>query len=156
MGVLGQKIDGLRQHLLGRIHHRQVGLVGTLRFAHVHDFHQAVDIGQLHIALAVGIGIAGIILALEVALVGHRPARFDQRRTQLAVEARRDGGDLAAIGIAVLGGRGGIGVGDILRDDLHALGLSAHAGRGNRHRLGEIHFQFPSFFNGRSGLRRRS
>ena len=66
-------------------------------FAHVHDFDQRVHVGQLHIALGVGIGIAGVILAVEVRLVGKRLAGVDQVGAQLVIELVVDGGDLSAI-----------------------------------------------------------
>ena len=103
-GSLIQKVDRLGQHLFCRLHHRQIGFVGALGFAHVHDFHQTVDIGQLHIALLVGIGVAGVVLTAEIALVGDRLAGLDQIGFQLAVEIVVNGGDLAAIGIGALTG----------------------------------------------------
>ena len=52
-----QKINRFGQHLLGRVHDRQVGLERALRFAHVHDFDQGIDIGHFHIAAGVGGGV---------------------------------------------------------------------------------------------------
>src|SRR3954463_2496259 len=42
--LLVEKIDGLGQHLLGGVHHRQIRFVRALGVAHVHHFNQAVHV----------------------------------------------------------------------------------------------------------------
>jgi hypothetical protein len=90
-------------------------------------------------------GMAGLVFHLEGGLVGLDRAELDQVDVERAVEFGLEGRDLAPVGIGAGRRRRRIGVGDVLRDDVHAPRLRAQAGSGDRQRPEEIHWASSSF-----------
>ncbi|KAF1853906.1 hypothetical protein Lal_00005115 [Lupinus albus] len=130
-----QEVERAGQHLARGVDGRQVGFVAALGLAHVHRLHHRIDVGHQDIAVGVGRRVRRIVLALEIALVhidlGDADLVDVHRPVQLVLE---DDG-LAAIGQIARRFGGGVGVGQILRNDLQARALRLHARGGHRHRL---------------------
>ena len=107
-----------------------IGFVGTLRFAHVHDFDERIRRWDLHISMLVGHRIARIVLLAKFAHVRRWAFPIctivaPSSRSNSLVHRRRSCGDRDLRRTW----RRGIRVGDVLGDRAHAAGLRAHARR---------------------------
>src|SRR5882724_796824 len=116
----------------------EIGLVRSLRLAHVGHFDQRIDVGIFDVAGRVRRRIARLMFDSECGLIGPDLAQRHHLRIQRAIEGGGKGRHLAAIGVAAGGRRRGIRVGDIFRDYPHPPRLCPQARGRDTHRPDEV------------------
>ncbi len=146
-----------REHRLGRLHRRHVGLVGARLGDQVDHFGDRADVRHLHVALGVGFGVAGVVDELVGRLVGDDPGDLDATGRSLSGAGRCGGAErafeLAPNGSAGRsaqarppgGGRAGrwrprrLRVGEVLGGDVHAHAFGGEAAAGDVDRVEQPH-----------------
>src|SRR3954454_9282490 len=142
--------------MLGRLHRRDVGLLGARRGDEVGHLGHGVDVGHRHVAVAVSVRMARVVDALEGAAVGddardlhaaRRRGRVGHGRVERVAEGALCAGlgeddDLAPVRLAV-GALGRLRVGEVLGRDVHAQALGREAGAGDVDGVEEAHYWTP-------------
>lgn len=83
--LAAQKVERAPEHLPRYRDDVEIGLVGTLRLAHVDCFDQRIDVGVLHIAALVGGGVARLEPRGEGALVQRHLANLDDAAAHFGI-----------------------------------------------------------------------
>jgi hypothetical protein len=134
-----EDVDGALEHPARRRDDIEVGFVGALGVAQIRHLDERIDVRIFDVAAGVGGRIAGLVPQLEIGPIGLDVAELDDMGVERAIELGRKRHDLAPVRVAAGRLRSGIGVGDILGDDLHAANLRMQAGGGDGQRFDKIH-----------------
>src|SRR6476469_1115420 len=150
-----EEVQGLGEHLLARLHGGDVRLVGARRTDQIDHFGHRVYIRHRDVALGVGIRMRRVVHEAVRGLVLDDPGDADAalraavaragggERAGEAVVAGRLGDDLLASVGAPGGGARALGVGEVLRRDVHAQALGAQGARGDVEGAEEAHQDVP-------------
>src|ERR1700761_8414561 len=94
-----QQVDGTGQHTACALHDPKIGVVGALGLVHVHDFDEAVDVWQFHIARGVRRWVRWIVALRKVALVLANLLPLNRVSPKLLIELILERDGLAAVGL---------------------------------------------------------
>src|SRR4051794_8653017 len=142
------QVDRSLGHLLDRIQHRYVGLVGPIGRQHVGHLGGGVDVGiRDQPGVRVSVRVSGVVHLAARRLVlddGRNLQPIARRARTLVVQWCKDD-LLALIRLALAVDPRGLSVGDIARDDVHAQALGGKRRARDAHAAEETHAGVPAF-----------